>query len=37
MRNDCARQQSDNDPALDLCLEQIEESRSLFVGILGER
>ena len=30
-------EQADNDMALDLCLQQIDESRPLFVGILGER
>jgi WD40 repeat protein len=29
--------QADNDLALDLCLEQIDECRPFFVGILGER
>ena len=30
-------EQADNDRALDLCLEQIDECRPLFLGILGER
>jgi WD40 repeat protein len=30
-------EQADNDLALDLCLEQIDECRPFFVGILGER
>ena len=29
--------QADNDQALDLCLQQIDECQPLFVGILGER
>ena len=29
--------QADNDQALDLCLQQIDECRPLFVSILGER
>jgi telomerase protein component 1 len=30
-------EQADNDQALDLCLQQIDECRPLFIGILGER
>lgn len=30
-------EQANNDMALDLCLQQIDESRPFFVGILGER
>ena len=30
-------EQADNDHALDLCLQQIDECRPFFVGILGER
>ena len=30
-------EQVDNDQALDLCLQQIDECRPLFVGLLGER
>lgn len=33
----CARQQSDNDKTLGLCLQQIEESGPFLIGILGER
>ena len=32
-----ARQQSDNDKVLDLCLREIEESQPLLISILGER
>ena len=31
------REQSDNDLALDLCLQQIEDCRPFFLGLLGER
>ena len=31
------QEQADNDQALDLCLQQIDECRPFFVGILGER
>jgi telomerase protein component 1 len=31
------REQADNDMALDLCLQQIDECRPFFIGILGER
>lgn len=31
------REQVDSDQALDVCLEQIDESRPFFIGILGER
>lgn len=31
------REQADNDMALDLCLQQIDECRPFFVGILGQR
>ncbi|MCX6900668.1 MAG: DUF4062 domain-containing protein, partial [Verrucomicrobia bacterium] len=31
------QEQSDNDLALDLCLEQIEDCRPFFIGLLGER
>ena len=31
------QEQSDNDQALDVCLQQIDECRPFFVGILGER
>lgn len=30
-------EQSDNDQALDLCLQQVNECRPFFIGILGER
>jgi telomerase protein component 1 len=30
-------EQADNDQALDLCLQQIDECRPLFIGMLGER
>ena len=30
-------EQADNDMALDLCLQQIDECKPLFIGILGER
>ena len=31
------QEQSDNDKALDICLQQIEESPPFFLAILGER
>src|SRR5262245_1374115 len=31
------KEQVDNDQALDICLQQIDECRPFFVGILGER
>src|SRR6266550_4652914 len=31
------RDQAENDEALDLCLQQIDECRPFFIGILGER
>ncbi len=31
------REQAENDQALDLCLQQIDECRPFFIGILGER
>jgi len=31
------REQAENDRVLDLCLQQIEECRPFFLGILGER
>ena len=31
------KEQADNDQVLDLCLQQIDECRPLFIGILGER
>jgi len=30
-------EQAENDKVLDLCLEQIDECRPFFIGILGER
>lgn len=31
------KEQADNDMALDLCLQQVDECRPFFIGILGER
>jgi len=31
------KEQADDDRALDLCLQQIDECRPFFIGILGER
>ncbi len=37
LRCGVTQEQADNDLALDLCLQQIDECRPFFVGLLGER
>lgn len=37
LRRDVTREQAENDYVLDLCLQQIDECRPFFIGILGLR